>query len=220
MSADDPATPKLGGAVLIVIGDRRVGLTRVPIRRESYAFTVKHHEGGGHPHESALIEIRIDGEFVGLASRPHGFGKQSWRIFRLLPTRLRHDEGVYLGEGLLNDCRYTPRSEQVWTMRDLALKAVALRFPSKNAGSSRLMTVAEIDAWMEREAKRVAADKVKQAARSAQWAREAAQAKARREEHRAEVLAGLRDVAERADLSNLERAAIVAAVARYEGDRG
>lgn len=208
--------PKMGKAVVVDVDGVQVELLRVPVRRYDWAHTEAHRVAGGHPREQALLEIRMDGKPVGLASRAHGWGAQSWAIDRLEPTDRR---GVWLGEERLFGKGYVERNRQLFTPEAIAAKAVELRGKPGDRWGRNLMTVPELNALCAREA----ADKIRRdqeaEENSRRWAVEAAERKRRAIEHRDEVLAGLHDIEARSDLSNLERAAIVAAVARYSADK-
>lgn len=209
--------PKMGKSVVVELGDRKVELTRVPIRRYDWDHRGRYEPGHpdcGAPKEQALLEIRIDGDFVALASRPHGWGAQAFSIEALWRAH-RHGwpEEVRYGKG------YIPIERQLRTPEQIARKAVELRDETLWGGRRQLMTEAEIETAS-------AAHIVEEQRREAQaeedrkrWAAEREQQRQRAIEHRDEVLAGLRDLDSRPDLSNLERAALVAAIARYEADR-
>lgn len=205
---------KVGDSVQIEVDGKAVTLTRIDVRRYDFAYTEKHERDGGHPKEQCLLEIRIGDDFVGMATRPFGWGKQEFAIDALWnahrhgwPTERRFGGG------------YNAPSERLYDAGHIAAKAVELRGTTMWGDRLQLMTADEIKkstaAYIEEEKQREAESE----ANSIRWAAERAAEKQRNEDHRDEVLAGLTDIGKRTDLSNLERAAIVAAIARYEGDR-
>lgn len=206
--------PKLGKSVTVEVGERKVELTRVPIRRYDWAHTAAHVAAGGHPREQALLEIRVDGEFVGRASRPYGWGAQAFSIEGLWRAH-RHGwpEEVRFGRG------YVPHENRLFSAAQIARKAVELRDEVMWGNRRQLMTEAEIKASNVAHAAEERRRDAEAEERRKQWDREREQQRQRAIEHRDEVLMGLRELAAREDLTNLERAALTAAIQRYEGDR-
>lgn len=210
----EPAIPKVGKSVVVEVDGRKVELTRVPIRRYSWAHTAAHEAAGGHPMEQALLEIRIDGDFVGRASRSHGWGSQAFKIEALWRAH-RHGWPDEVRYGKV----YIPFERELRSPMQIARKAIELRDETLCGDRRQLMTEAEIETAS---AAHIAEEQRREAQAEEdrkRWAIEREQQRQRAIEHRDEVLAGLRDIEARTDLSNLERAAIVAAIARYSADR-
>ena len=160
---------------------------------------------------SRSSEIRIDGEFVGLASRPFGWGKQFYSI-----ERLGADDYRGLGDVILHGQGYMEESKRLYTLEQVADKAVELRL-SLRYGISRMPTIPVLEKFLsDREARR----KAEEAAASRRMKREdeeRARVKAQAARDRADVQEALRGIAENhsAVLSNVEMNAIHEAIKAF-----
>jgi len=210
---------KVGQRETHEIDGMSVELRRVDVRRYDwdYRHTRKEGEPFGHPKEQALLEIWIDGKFVGRASRAHGFGKQSFTIERLGTEHYRQ----CLGHQVVWSDKHGSGKDILYTSADVARKAAELRREKRWGGGTILMTEKEVQ-------RALAAEKAEEERREREaeenrvkWAREAAERKQAAEEQRGEVVMGLESIKERHDaltLSNLEMAALDAAIKRYKED--
>lgn len=196
------------------IDGMQVELTRVPVRRYDWDHREQREgEPWGHPKEQALYEIRIDGEHVGLASRPHGFGRQEFQIHRLG----ENFSTWRLGEVLVHGGRSCKNEHRLFDLDQVAMKSVELRKAKHFSNLRRLPTLGELRMFVAAEKREEARREAESKARREQWDREAAEQKRAAEEHRLEVLGGLQSIDERlgAQLSNYEANALRLAIARY-----
>lgn len=209
------AMPKPRQQVEIEIDDRKVLIKRIPVRRYDWDHTGRDIDKDdpeyGSPKDQSTAEIWIDGDLIGLACRAHGWGKRGWSILRL---------GEEFGD-LWHCCgeimvfpdplaHYGDKREALLDAEAVARKALSLRDDGK------LRTMPEWNAEIER-IKAMRAERArKDAEDQARWKREREARKVRDEEQRQDILAGLRSMRDRNDLSNLEAAALQSAIERYE----
>lgn len=197
-----------------------VVLTKAPVRRYDWDHRGKFEQGHpewGHPREKMLYRIEVDGQEVGLAWKPHGWGKTAWGVDALWDRFGGYEIG--LGNPTLHDANHHDR-RTVWDLEGVARLAVKLR-SERDGWSQRLMTVEEIEAHKVEYAERKAREKVEEEARQAQWAREREERDRKEREQRDELTAGLESINERfnGQLSNLEANAVRFALERLASGR-
>ncbi|USM11505.1 hypothetical protein vBCbaSRXM_60 [Citromicrobium phage vB_CbaS-RXM] len=203
--------PKKGKTFEFQIGDRTVSLTNIPVRRHDWDHSGKYERDDprwGHPKEQTLLEIRVDGELMGLATRQHGYGKMGfsierlgeqfnngwWEIGDLLVWRDHSSNGLYTGEAL---------AERV----------------VKLVEEKRLRTLPELEKLAAANVAEKQRRKIEEEEQQEKWAIERAERKRKATEHRDQVLDGLREIRQREGLTNYEIHALESAIKRYEGDR-
>jgi hypothetical protein len=193
-----------------------IELKRVPVRTREYSF--RNAPDGTpimHPEEQALYEIAVDGEACGLASRPHGFGKQNYNIERVgksFEGGLR--EVVVWGRG------YIPHEQQVLDLPAVAAKIAVLR-RERDLGIPKLPTRKELAEFLAKHRAEAAAAKKERERRSAEFEREMQERDRAEDETFDLVIDGLASIDERLkpSLTNAEIAALRTAIDEYKGKR-
>lgn len=185
----------------------RVDLIRVPVRRYEWSTVLDgqaKEASLGRPKEQALYEVIVDGQLVGRASRPHGWGRQSFHIEDL---REPYNSVVY-GDG------YQPEGDRLYTLERVAAEAAKLRREKFYRAGSRLPTETEWKAYAKAEKRRQERDEAAALERRIQWDREREEAHRLAEEQRMELLGGLQSIDERlgVQLTNYEASALRAAI--------
>lgn len=197
------------------VAGARVDLTRVPVRLAHYSFR---NDADGqpiyHPQEQALYEIWVDGQHVGMAARPHGFGRQSFHFERLGKAFSTWQ----LGDLIVYPKGYLPDADRLYSLDQVAQKAAELRTERRWGSLFVLMTLPALEKHISSERAREKRAEREAQARRQQWDRERAEQERRMQEARRDVAEGLRSINERlrAQLTNFESSALEEAIASFK----
>lgn len=207
-----------------VVADVAIELREIPFRRLEWGHE-RDADGNVilHPKEQKLFEAWIDGQLVGRAARPHGFGKQAYLLERVGYAPHEH----YIdGLGYEEFHRAgVPEASKLYTLEQVATRLVEER--RKRTGSyghrvSSLPTTEELASYKVAVAEAKAADEAEQTLSREKFWRESNERILREEQSRVDTMGGLQEILDTfgPQLSNYQRDALLKAIEKSSTPSG
>lgn len=202
--------------VNLVVDGTAVELREIPFRRLSWGHTYDA-DGNviGHPKEQKLYEARLDGAFVALVARPHGFGKQAFLL-----ERVGFEPNEYYLEGLGYAEFHgagVPEDRKLYTLERVAERLVEERRKtviSRGATVSSLPTPDEFREFKAAVTERKRLDEEESERERKRFWKESNERILREEQSRLDTVGGLEEILQTfgGQLSNYQRDALLRAI--------
>lgn len=207
-------TPKIGESVQQTVEGLDIRLERIKPRKYDYDYRGRYQPNDpeyGQPMDRVRYKIHINGDHVGHASQPFGFGAQMFNITRVGPNTHTYEHGY--GPYALTAYN-SPRDEKAFNLEQLIEKIVELRHGKNFHNEKRLLPIPVMEKANKEWKEQRAIDDAKRQEEREERDRQRQKAEDDRQEGIDNMLSALNGILEGShDLTNFERAGLSDSIA-------